>query len=83
VPLKRVIIICGKVLLLGLPAACLYGLVSFAMSGTVGLVGGFTLVMLTVGWLSLLAAAFPTAFTLFFSMFDVGSSTERPGSPSL
>ena len=42
---------------LGLPAAGLYGLLGFAMSGYVGLIGGFTLAALMIGWGALLTAA--------------------------
>jgi hypothetical protein len=45
------------VILLGLPVACLSGLLGFAVSGYVGLIGGFGATMLMIGWGALFAAA--------------------------
>jgi hypothetical protein len=58
VPFWRAVRVSAKFIRLGLPVACLFGLLSSAMSGYVGLVGGFALMMLMIGWGSLLAAAF-------------------------
>jgi hypothetical protein len=58
VPFGRALKTSGRLILLGSPIACLFGLLSFAMSGYVGLVGGFALMMLMIGWGALLAAAF-------------------------
>jgi hypothetical protein len=57
VPLGRAVKIAGSIILFGLPVAGLYGLLSFAMSGYVGLIGGFTLAALMIGWGALLTAA--------------------------
>ncbi|SIO56791.1 hypothetical protein SAMN05444166_5295 [Singulisphaera sp. GP187] len=58
VPFRRVVRVAGRIILWGSPVACLTGLLSFAMSGYVGLVGGFCLMMLVIGWGALFAAAF-------------------------
>ncbi|WP_406694676.1 hypothetical protein V5E97_26830 [Singulisphaera sp. Ch08] len=58
VPLRRGAKVSGRIILLGLPVACLAGSLSFAMSGYVGLVGGFCVMILTIGWGAILAAAF-------------------------
>ncbi len=55
--LKSAAAVSGKIILFGLPGACLLGLISFAMSGYVGLVGGSALGVLVIGWAALLAAA--------------------------
>jgi len=60
VPFRKALKSSGRLILIGAPVACLYGLLSFAMSGYVGLVGGFASMMLMIGWGSLLAAAFST-----------------------
>jgi hypothetical protein len=57
VPIRRVTRVVGTFALLGTPAAGLFGLLSFAMSGYVGLVGGFGLAMLMIGWGALFTAA--------------------------
>ncbi len=57
VPLGRAVKIAGRVIVFGLPVAGLYGLLCFAVSGYVGLVGGFTLAALMVGWGAILTAA--------------------------
>jgi hypothetical protein len=55
---ETVIHVSGRIVLPGLPIASLFGLFSYAMSGFVGLIGGFILAILVIGWFSLLAAAF-------------------------
>ena len=57
VPLGRTFKTAGSIILFGLPVAGLCGLLSFAMSGCVGLIGGFTLAALIIGWVALLTAA--------------------------
>jgi hypothetical protein len=57
VPLGRAFKITGLILLFGLPGAGFYALLCFAMSGYIGLVGGFTLAALMIGWVAVLAAA--------------------------
>jgi hypothetical protein len=47
----------GRTARFGLPVAAFVGLLSFAMSGYVGLIGGSMLVTLVIGWGALLAAA--------------------------
>ncbi len=54
VPAGKVVKIVGKVGLIGVPLAGLFGLLCFGMSGYVGLIGGFTLAALVIGWWTLL-----------------------------
>ena len=49
--------IVGRTVAYGLPLAGLYGMICFAMSGYVGLFGGFMLAALIIGWVALLTAA--------------------------
>ncbi len=56
VPLGRAAKIAGRIMLFGLPVAALFGLLGFAMSGYVGLMGGFMLAALMIGWGALLTA---------------------------
>ena len=49
--------IVGRIVAYGLPVAGLYGMLCFAMSGYVGLFGGFILAALIIGWVALLTAA--------------------------
>src|SRR5262249_10599486 len=51
VPLGRAVKVAGRIILFGLPIA---GLLGFAMSGHVGLIGGFTSGVLMIGWGALL-----------------------------
>jgi hypothetical protein len=55
VPLAKVVKMPGRIVLFGLPVAGLFGLLGFAMSRYVGLVGGFWLAALVIGWVALLA----------------------------
>ena len=57
VPLGRAVEIAGRIIAFGLPVAGLCGLLCFAMSGYVGLVGGFTLAALMIGWGAIFTAA--------------------------
>jgi hypothetical protein len=57
IPLARAAKIVGRVVALGLPVAGLYGMLCFAMSGYVGLLGRFILAALVIGWVALLIAA--------------------------
>ena len=55
VPPGKVVKIAGRTAVVGVPVAGLFGLLCFAMSGYVGLIGGFTLAALVIGWWTLLA----------------------------
>jgi hypothetical protein len=55
--LARAAKIVGRIVMYGLPVAGMYAMLCFAMSGTVGLFGGFMLAALVVGWVALLTAA--------------------------
>ena len=57
VPLDRAAQVVGRKVAYGLPFAGLHGMLCFAMSGYVGLFGGFMLAALIVGWAALLTAA--------------------------
>jgi hypothetical protein len=57
VPLGRAAKLAGTTVLFGLSIAELYGLLGFAMSGYVGLVGECALAVLLIGWIALLAVA--------------------------
>jgi hypothetical protein len=57
IPLARAARIVGRIVAYGLPVAVLYGMLCFAMSGYVGLFGGFMLAALVIGWGALLTAA--------------------------
>jgi hypothetical protein len=56
-PPKKIIQLWGTILCCGLPLALLFGLFCSAMSGLVGLIGGFVLALLAIGWLSLFGTA--------------------------
>jgi hypothetical protein len=56
IPLRRAAKIAGTIILFGLPGAGLFGLLGFAVSGYVGLIGGFMLAALMIGWGALLTA---------------------------
>jgi hypothetical protein len=57
VPSGRAVKIAGGIILLGLPVAGMYGLLSFGVSGYVGLIAAFALAALIIGWGALLTAA--------------------------
>ena len=57
IPLGRAARIVGRIVAFGLPVAGLIGMLCFAMSGYVGLFGGFMLAALVIGWGALLTAA--------------------------
>jgi hypothetical protein len=57
IPLDRAAKNVGRIVAYGLPVAGVYGMLCFAMSGYVGLFGGFMLAALIIGWLALLTAA--------------------------
>jgi hypothetical protein len=56
IALGRAAKIAGRIFLFSLPGAGLSGLLGFAVSGYVGLIGGFTLAALIIGWGAILTA---------------------------
>jgi hypothetical protein len=82
IPLKRAVMVSGKSILLGLPPACLFGLFSSLMSGYIGLIGGFGLAMLVIGWVSLLAPAL-SADKLVMTVKAVATPPEGPSQQHL
>jgi hypothetical protein len=57
VPLARAAKIVGRTVMYGLPVAGLYGMLCFAISGYIGLFGGFMLAALIIGLVALFTAA--------------------------
>jgi hypothetical protein len=68
VPAGKVVKIAGRIVVFGVPVAGLFGLLCFAMSGYVGLIGGFTLAALVIGWVAFLGVG------LFCEVSGVGGS---------
>jgi hypothetical protein len=60
VPFRRVARVSGRIMALGTLMAAGFAVLSFAMSGYVGLVGGFFLGLLSMGWLALFMAGLST-----------------------
>jgi hypothetical protein len=56
IPLGRAAKTAGRIFLFSLPGAGLSGLLGFAVSGYVGLIGGFTLAAIIIGWGAILTA---------------------------
>jgi hypothetical protein len=57
IPARKAIKIVGRIVRFGLPVAAFVGLLSFAMTGYVSLIGGSMLATLMISWGALLAAA--------------------------